>query len=682
MAMRKINKTDPYDMFYFVPTSHQQYKMLPKQLYKIKHDQAMLKEKRESQEETVNKWKTVAQQSAASSSGKLTGAWVIGPAPPVASDIPDEEDNTHGLLPTREKQFIYDNWNGVGQPGAEWTACQDEGWWFHQERALYYLEEARKYFKIEEKTQVQYELDPFHSPVIEASVLCRTDSSSSGSGSSDPAAATTKTVLIKDLISVGQALKMPLDFLDRPASLFAIFAKAGTGMQCVDYCTKNLHIQFLKMFRTYHGAWDTLRVHYMIRAAFMELEKEFAKKNPEGAKTQGCSAGVCLLLGSRLFVAAVGGCRAVSFVSRSDDEKPQVIPLASMEESPTGAGDTARGSSSAAADEEMQSGPALAVEQYPGGVLIPGRVIGCLDDLSEKEKNPKAEDADDAVDGAANALSQANPKSDAASASAHADITSALSVQGEDPHALVPVQGEDPHWRHPPPEPSFALHVIEPHLYKMQMILMVIGDREKLAALSPEETLAPAEPFLKLRKPRAICGAVSQKVAAGNAQALAFAVDFLTDDRMEDDPVVDPKRDPEHPKAKRQKTELSEFSQVRIRHILLRFVGCRIPAELATKLKKKATRTREDAEAQARELLQELQANPMKFPQRAKELSECNSALKMGPAAGDMGWIGRGGKAANIVEPQMEDASFRLEKNEFSDVVISESGCHIIQRIA
>eukprot|EP00746_Dinoflagellata_sp_MGD_P141505 gnl/MRDRNA2_/MRDRNA2_74603_c0_seq1.p1 gnl/MRDRNA2_/MRDRNA2_74603_c0~~gnl/MRDRNA2_/MRDRNA2_74603_c0_seq1.p1 ORF type:complete len:614 (+),score=136.55 gnl/MRDRNA2_/MRDRNA2_74603_c0_seq1:88-1929(+) len=605
---RTISKNDdrpqPGEMFRITPTGYRQFRVQGKQLYKIQQEQQLQDRDRQLQ----HKWKGVQVTQSGFGSDLSKGAWVIGPgAAPAASTEAVPEVAAYGSLPKKD-EFIYENWNGVGQPGPDWIGTQEQGWWLHPTRELYYSDLERMYFKVDEKTKGQYEVDPFHAPKVETDVVSRTESSVSGPGTDDPSRATTKTVLIKDLISVGQALKSPLEFLDKPASMFAVFAKAGEGMECVDFCAKNLHAKLLKMFRTYHGHWDNSRVQYMMQSAFTELENDFVKSNPEQAQKQGCSVGVCLLLGSRLFVAACGACRAVSFVRGTDDTNVEVFPLVTI-------GDHAAGDPATADDSS-------------GNVFTSGRIIGCLADIPRSGK--------------------ANSKADSENASAE----EALAQQ-------------------PALEPSFVLHHIAPHSYKMQLVVLVVGER--VAALSQEETFEPAFQFLKAQNgfPKAICGAISRKVAQNHLQVLSFAVDFLTSDRLEEDDLG-------ASKVKRAKAEVSEFSQVRVSHILLRFVGCKLPADLATKFKKKATRTREDAENAARVLLLELLEKPALFPQRAQELSECNSALKSGVAAGDLGWIGLRSK----VEKEVKDAAFGLQKNQLSDVVVSESGCHILLRMA
>jgi len=65
------------------------------------------------------------------------------------------------------------------------------------------------------------------------------------------------------------------------------------------------------------------------------------------------------------------------------------------------------------------------------------------------------------------------------------------------------------------------------------------------------------------------------------------------------------------------------------------------------------------------------------FPALARELSECQSAMKGGAEAGDMGWVRKGSSSK-----QFDAVAFNLKVGQVSDVVAADSGVHIIQRLA
>lgn len=79
--------------------------------------------------------------------------------------------------------------------------------------------------------------------------------------------------------------------------------------------------------------------------------------------------------------------------------------------------------------------------------------------------------------------------------------------------------------------------------------------------------------------------------------------------------------------------------------------------------------TRENALARIEDLHQQLQTAPAKFPNLAKQHSECPTALK----GGELGDI-RPGK----LYPQLESALFSLSLNEISPPIETEMGFHLI----
>lgn len=124
--------------------------------------------------------------------------------------------------------------------------------------------------------------------------------------------------------------------------------------------------------------------------------------------------------------------------------------------------------------------------------------------------------------------------------------------------------------------------------------------------------------------------------------------------------------------AKKSKVEPT---RIRCRHILLKHLESRSTVDKARA--KQVTRTKFEAEEQIRALLAEVLADNSRFSPLARQFSECSSAMKGGDQAGDLGWFSRG-----KMQKPFEDESFNLEVDQISDLVASESGIHIIQRIA
>lgn len=131
------------------------------------------------------------------------------------------------------------------------------------------------------------------------------------------------------------------------------------------------------------------------------------------------------------------------------------------------------------------------------------------------------------------------------------------------------------------------------------------------------------------------------------------------------------------PAAKRPRAcEQGPEGTVRVRHLLLRHRQLR-PDPM---VRREASRTAQEAEEAALAALEELlaaQDPDRQFLKLCRELSDCQSATQPGALAGDLGWLGRGQQ-----EQVLEDAIWGLGMKEFSDVLTSSRGVHIIQRLA
>jgi NIMA-interacting peptidyl-prolyl cis-trans isomerase 1 len=115
------------------------------------------------------------------------------------------------------------------------------------------------------------------------------------------------------------------------------------------------------------------------------------------------------------------------------------------------------------------------------------------------------------------------------------------------------------------------------------------------------------------------------------------------------------------------------MSQVRAAHLLIKHTGSRNPV---------SRRTGEQVLLSAEDAMQELQAYESKinaegvseaFPKYASERSDCSSFKNQG----DLGFFGHG-----MMQAPFEEASFALQPGEMSGIVSTDSGFHLIYRIA
>eukprot|EP00026_Physarum_polycephalum_P010838 Phypoly_transcript_11019.p1 GENE.Phypoly_transcript_11019~~Phypoly_transcript_11019.p1 ORF type:complete len:215 (+),score=41.43 Phypoly_transcript_11019:346-990(+) len=120
------------------------------------------------------------------------------------------------------------------------------------------------------------------------------------------------------------------------------------------------------------------------------------------------------------------------------------------------------------------------------------------------------------------------------------------------------------------------------------------------------------------------------------------------------------------PSSKKQK---NEPTTVRCRHILAKHRDSRRPSSWK---QDKITRTQDEAVAMIKDFKQRIQSGKDTFEGLATKESDCSSAKR----GGDLGPFTRG-----KMQKPFEDAAFALQVGEISDLVFTESGVHIIERI-
>jgi len=194
-------------------------------------------------------------------------------------------------------------------------------------------------------------------------------------------------------------------------------------------------------------------------------------------------------------------------------------------------------------------------------------------------------------------------------------------------------------------------------------------------------------------KPRAVSGEIAAKAVevskTGLEQCTAAAIYFQPPQK--DEAPVQP--------AKRQKLgDVDGLTKVRLRHILVKHKDCGQPFDSVRS--RPVMRTRGDAETQLRRALRELtlEAKAMKLPTdkskaqavalqptpkflaHCKEMSECSTAQKGGGMCGDLGWLGS--EQLRMFGPAFGEIAKALPVGGWSDLVSSDHGIHLLQRIA
>jgi len=225
----------------------------------------------------------------------------------------------------------------------------------------------------------------------------------------------------------------------------------------------------------------------------------------------------------------------------------------------------------------------------------------------------------------------------------------------------------------------------------------------------PAQSLADiaAEFFLR---PRAASGEIihlaAEAIADSTKQCVAMTVFFLLPKGAGEE-LPGPKGqaggiDSSGPTAKKLKVAVAkgEMKSVRLRHLLLRHRDCGQPHDPVRS--RPVTRSQHEAEAllrrALRELLQEQHDSKLKVPSDPKkasvanltptpkclalcrELSECPSASKGGGMCGDIGWVNT--EELRSFGPVFADVARSLCIGQWSDLVPSQHGIHLVQRIA
>ena len=115
------------------------------------------------------------------------------------------------------------------------------------------------------------------------------------------------------------------------------------------------------------------------------------------------------------------------------------------------------------------------------------------------------------------------------------------------------------------------------------------------------------------------------------------------------------------------------MSQVRAAHLLIKHTGSRNPVSRRTG--EQVLLTPEDAMKELQEYEAKIKAEGIaeSFPRYASMRSDCSSFKQNG----DLGFFERG-----MMQAPFEDASFALQPGEMSGIVSTDSGYHLIYRIA
>jgi len=454
-----------------------------------------------------------------------------------------------------------------------------------------------------------------------------------------------------------------------PMGLFALFdgqSCAGEpGPGAADYAARNFHKKVLDNLASLPPGFTNEKfVKAALVKSFEDLDADLLKSQPE--VQDGCGAAVLLLVGEHLFTAVLGACDAL---------------LCEAQE-----GGSAGSSGSGGSNLALQP---VSLGRNQGRCSIP-------DERARLVRNGGV------------VVGEGTETQAVGAAGGRSSVSRSLG---------------DPSWKQPggtvltciPEIQSVKLGWAEQH------ICILLATKPLLDAVNSHEMAGIAAEFVA--QPRAACGEIvttAADKAADSSQCTAVEVWLLPGGPGGEGFSVasEEGRDvaggsanaantaraaSEAPKkkAKQNPSTLpgSDMKSARLRHILVKFQDAQRPAVVDAN-GKKVTRSRHDAEALMRRLLRELREQlytdggvgasskrnslPMlkseTFQRLCKEHSECPTSQKGGGMCGDLGWVSPDAQAK--LGRDFQSAVSVLRPGNWSDIVASSDGLHIIQRIA
>lgn len=115
-------------------------------------------------------------------------------------------------------------------------------------------------------------------------------------------------VLLPELHKTGAILKQPLEFLDRPASLFVLCDGLRNTSAATEFCVKKFHSLLLPRLSARATEWEDFELADILREATEVLDSLLLDAPVRFA---GCGFAVALLVGTRLVVGSLGATRCL-----------------------------------------------------------------------------------------------------------------------------------------------------------------------------------------------------------------------------------------------------------------------------------------------------------------------------------------------------------------------------------
>jgi len=126
-------------------------------------------------------------------------------------------------------------------------------------------------------------------------------------------------VILPELSRTASLLKQPLPFMDKPAALFLLVDGLRQSNLAAEWCAKRLHTHLLPRLSAYHSEPEDSELVAVVKEALEHLDNALLESP---ARYAGCCLALALLLGRRLIICSMGGCRAVVCSPPAPPEEP------------------------------------------------------------------------------------------------------------------------------------------------------------------------------------------------------------------------------------------------------------------------------------------------------------------------------------------------------------------------
>lgn len=192
--------------------------------------------------------------------------------------------------------------------GTGWQRVGDKEFFRHCSAPMAFDPVKGRYLKVDSVTNSYVDCDMPHDP-IEYPLVVNTGASLVGQTDEDlNAPDRPRSMLLKEVVKTGAAMKTPLFFLDQPAACFALFDGVRGGA-AVEWCSKHFHTKLLPQLSASITSWHDPDLRDLFQSILAELDVQLVQQ--AGCCWEGVSVSIALLLGDRLVVASLGGTHAL-----------------------------------------------------------------------------------------------------------------------------------------------------------------------------------------------------------------------------------------------------------------------------------------------------------------------------------------------------------------------------------